>query len=98
MAHALRGGALAAPWAAAAAAGGGLSEDMAEAYARSWRAAFLRSTGRARLLGRLLEHPRLSGLVVGGLERLGTRGEAAFARLVAGTRTGRVAPAGEAWG
>jgi flavin-dependent dehydrogenase len=88
MAHALRGGEMALEPALAAAERGGLSKPTADAYHAAWTAAFAPITRRVRLLGRLLEHPRLAGALVA---TVGRTVPGLFPALVGASRTGLAA-------
>lgn len=84
MSNALAGAELAAPFALAAAAAGGLSDRAAADYAGTWRRAFGPVTRRVRLLARLFEHPRAFAAALA----LGARFRGLVPPLVAATRTG----------
>jgi flavin-dependent dehydrogenase len=88
IAHALRGGEMALEPALAGAESGGLSEQTAVAYREAWTAAFAPATRRVRLLGRLLEHPRLAGALVA---TIGRTMPGLFSALVGASRTGLAA-------
>jgi menaquinone-9 beta-reductase len=88
IANALRGAELALPFVLDAIGAGRLEDDAARGWSAAWRAAFSPVSRRARLIGRIFEHPRL-GSVAMSLLRL-PRGARFLPRLVAATRTGAV--------
>jgi flavin-dependent dehydrogenase len=86
MSNALRGAELALPFVIDAVAHGGLSEAAARGWSSVWRGAFAPVTRRARLFGRIFEHPRPASLAM-SLLRL-PHGARLLPSLVAATRTG----------
>lgn len=86
MSHALRGAELALPFVLEALSSGGLTEATARAWTSVWRDAFAPVTRRARLIGRVLKHPRPASIAM-GLLRL-PRGARWLPSLIAATRTG----------
>ena len=86
MSNALRGSELALPFVLDALAAGSLSESAARAWTSTWRQAFAPVSRRARLLGRIFEHPRPAALAM-TLLRL-PHGARMLPSLVAATRTG----------
>jgi flavin-dependent dehydrogenase len=86
MSNALRGAELALPFVLDAVSAGGLSLAAARAWSSVWRAAFAPVTRRARLFGRIFQHPRPASLAM-SLLRL-PRGARILPSLVAATRTG----------
>jgi flavin-dependent dehydrogenase len=86
MSNALRGAELALPFVMDAVATGGLTPAAARAWSRSWRSAFAPVTRRARLFGRIFQHPRPASLAM-SLLRL-PQGARWLPSLVAATRTG----------
>ena len=88
MSNALRGAELALPFVMSAIAAGGLTPAAARAWSKTWRTAFTPVTRRARLIGRIFEHPRPAALAM-TLLRL-PQGMRMLPSLVAATRTGTV--------
>ena len=88
MSNALRGAELALPFVLDALSQGGLTEAGERAWSRSWRRAFAPVTRRARLFGRIFEHPQTAALAM-SLLRL-PHGARMLPSLVAATRTGVV--------
>lgn len=88
MSNALRGAELALPFVADALEAGGLTANAARAWSRVWRDAFAPVTRRARLIGRIFQHPRPASVAM-GLLRL-PHGARVLPSLVAITRTGAV--------
>ncbi len=88
MSNALRGAELALPFVIDALARGRLDDDAARAWCSTWRVAFAPVTRRARLFGRIFQHPRPASLAM-GLLRL-PHGARVLPSLVAATRTGVV--------
>jgi flavin-dependent dehydrogenase len=88
MSNALRGAELALPFVLEAVAAGGLTPAAAHAWTSVWRGAFAPVTRRARLLGRIFQHPRPAFLAL-SLLRL-PAGARWLPSLVAATRTGYV--------
>jgi len=86
MSNALRGAELALPFVIDALASGGCAPKAAEAWSHVWRDAFAPVTRRARLIGRIFQHPRPASLAM-GLLRL-PQGARVLPSLVAATRTG----------
>ncbi len=86
MSNAFRGAELALPFVLEALSSGGLTEAAARAWSSVWRDAFAPVTRRARLIGRLFQHPRPASLAM-GLLRL-PQGARWLPSLVAATRTG----------
>jgi flavin-dependent dehydrogenase len=86
MSNALRGAELALPFVMDAVASGGLTAAAAGAWSSTWRRAFAPVTRRARLIGRIFQHPRPAALAM-GLLRL-PHGARMLPTLVAATRTG----------
>jgi len=86
MSNALRGAELALPFVMDALAAGGFGPVAARAWSSVWRAAFAPVTRRARLLGRIFQHPRPASLAM-SLLRL-PQGARMLPSLVAATRTG----------
>lgn len=86
MSNALRGAELALPFVLDALARGRLTNAAASAWSAVWRDAFTPVTRRARLIGRIFEHPRPAALAM-GLLRL-PHGARMLPSLVAATRTG----------
>jgi len=86
MSNALHGAKLALPFVLGALASGGLTEAAARAWNSGWRDAFVPVSRRARLIGRLFQHPRPSSIAM-GLLRL-PQGARWLPSLVATTRTG----------
>jgi flavin-dependent dehydrogenase len=84
--NALRGAELALPFVLSAIAAGGLDLAAARAWSSVWRHAFAPVSRRARLIGRIFEHPRPASLAM-SLLRL-PRGARMLPSLVAATRTG----------
>ena len=88
MSNAVHGAELALPFVLDALASGGLNEAAARAWTSAWRDAFAPVTRRARLIGRIFQHPRPAALAM-GLLRL-PHGARWLPSLVAATRTGAV--------
>jgi flavin-dependent dehydrogenase len=86
MSNALRGAELALPFVIEALASGGLAPKAAYAWSCVWRDAFAPVTRRARLVGRIFQHPRPASVAM-GLLRL-PHGARVLPSLVAATRTG----------
>jgi flavin-dependent dehydrogenase len=86
LSNALRGAELALPFVLDALAHGGLNEAAARAWSSVWRGAFSPVTRRARLFGRIFQHPRPASLAM-SLLRL-PHGARMLPSLVAATRTG----------
>ena len=86
MSNALRGAELALPFVMDALASGGLSAGAERAWSSGWRGAFAPVTRRARLIGRIFQHPRPASLAM-SLLRL-PQGARMLPSLVAATRTG----------
>jgi flavin-dependent dehydrogenase len=86
MSNALRGAELALPFLVDALGAGGLTATNARAWSYVWRDAFAPVTRRARLIGRVFQHPRPAALAM-GLLRL-PHGARMLPSLVAATRTG----------
>lgn len=86
MSNALRGAELALPFVLDALQRGGLTDAASHAWSKCWRAAFAPVTRRARLFGRIFEHPRPAALAM-SLLRL-PHGARMLPSLVAATRTG----------
>jgi len=86
--NALRGAELALPFVLAALAKGRLTAADASAWSKTWRRAFAPVTRRARLFGRIFEHPQPASLAM-TLLRL-PHGARMLPSLVAATRTGVV--------
>jgi flavin-dependent dehydrogenase len=88
MSNAMRGAELALPFVIDAVAAGAFDDAAARAWSSEWRSAFAPVTRRARLFGRIFQHPRPAALAM-SLLRLppGTR---MLKSLVAATRTGSV--------
>jgi len=86
MSNALHGAELALPYVLEALASGGLTDAAARAWNSGWRDAFVPVSRRARLIGRLFQHPRPASLAM-GLLRL-PQGARWLPSLVAATRTG----------
>ena len=86
MSNALRGAELALPFVMDALSSGGLSPAAARAWSSVWRRAFAPVTRRARLFGRIFQHPRPAALAI-SLLRL-PQGARWLPSLVAATRTG----------
>jgi len=86
MSNAFHGAELALPFVLDALASGGLTEAPARAWTSAWRDAFAPVTRRARLIGRIFQHPRPAALAM-GLLRL-PHGARWLPSLVAATRTG----------
>jgi flavin-dependent dehydrogenase len=86
MSNALRGAELALPFVLQALAKGRLTHDDARAWTSTWRGAFAPVTRRARLFGRIFQHPRPAAIAM-GLLRL-PPGARMLPSLVAATRTG----------
>ena len=84
--NALRGAELALPFVMDALAAGGLTPAAARAWSSVWRSTFAPVTRRARLFGRIFQHPRPASLAM-GLLRL-PQGARWLPSLVAATRTG----------
>jgi flavin-dependent dehydrogenase len=88
MSNALRGAELALPFVVDALARGGLTGDGARAWSSTWRSAFAPVMRRARLFGRIFEHPQPASVAM-SLLRL-PHGARMLPSLVAATRTGAV--------
>jgi len=88
MSNALRGAELALPFVIDAVSSGALSDEAARGWTRTWRSAFAPVTRRARLFGRIFEHPRPAAVAM-TLLRL-PQGARMLPSLVAATRTGAV--------
>ena len=88
MSNALRGAELSLPFVIDALACGGLTSAGERAWTTLWRGAFAPVSRRARLLGRIFEHPRPASLAM-TLLRL-PHGARMLPSLVAATRTGVV--------
>jgi len=86
MSNALRGAELALPFVLDALAKGGLTDAGARAWASAWRRAFVPVTRRARLFGRIFQHPRPASLAMSLLHL--PHGARMLPSLVAATRTG----------
>ena len=86
MSNALRGAELALPFVMDALAAGGFSPAAARVWSSVWRGAFAPVTRRARLFGRIFQHPRPAALAM-SLLRL-PHGARILPSLVAATRTG----------
>jgi flavin-dependent dehydrogenase len=86
MSNALRGAELALPFVMDALAAGALTPSAARAWTSVWRSAFAPVTRRARLLGRIFQHPRPASFAM-SLLRL-PHGARMLPSLVAATRTG----------
>ena len=86
MSNAMSGAELALPFVVDAAARGGLTEAAARAWSKTWRSRFAPVTRRARLFGRIFEHPQPAALAM-SLLRL-PHGARMLPSLVAATRTG----------
>lgn len=86
--NALRGAELALPFVERAVAAGGLDAAGERAWSSAWRSAFAPVTRRARLIGRIFEHPKPASLAM-SLLRLPS-GARLLPSLVAATRTGAV--------
>jgi flavin-dependent dehydrogenase len=86
MSNALRGAEMALPFVLEALASGRLTDETARAWSSVWRGAFAPVTRRARLFGRIFQHPRPAALAM-GLLRL-PHGARMLPSLVAATRTG----------
>ena len=86
MSNALRGAELALPFVIDALAAGGCAPKAADAWSHVWRDAFAPVTRRARLIGRIFQHPRPASVAM-GLLRL-PQGARVLPSLVAATRTG----------
>lgn len=86
MSNALHGAELALPFVLEALGAGGLTESAAHAWTSRWCGAFVPVSRRARLIGRLFQHPRPASLAM-GLLRL-PQGARWLPSLVAATRTG----------
>ena len=85
MSNALVGAEVALPHLLEAVERGALTDDLARAYSRAWRRAFLPVTRRVRLMGMLFTRPRLARWVLAGLR---ASGGTLAPRLIAATRTG----------
>lgn len=83
--NALVGAELALPFVLRAVERGGLDEELAAAYRRTWRRGFAPVTRRVRALGLLFARPRLAAVVLAVLR---ATGRSLTPRLVATTRTG----------
>jgi flavin-dependent dehydrogenase len=88
MSNALRGAELALPFVMDVLVAGGLTGNAARAWSYAWRGAFAPVTRRARLIGRIFEHPR-PAFVAMSLLRF-PRGARWLPSLIAATRTGAV--------
>lgn len=88
MSNALRGAELAIPFVLDAVAAGGLTAAAARVWDSTWRNAFAPVTRRARLLGRIFQHPKPASVAM-SLLRL-PHGARMLPSLVAATRTGAV--------
>jgi len=88
MSNALRGAELALPFVIDALAAGGLTDDAARAFSSAWRGAFAPVTRRARLIGRIFQHPRPASVAMSLLRF--PQGARWLPSLVAATRTGVV--------
>jgi flavin-dependent dehydrogenase len=88
MSNALRGAELALPFVMDVLVSGGLTGNAAHAWSSAWRGAFAPVTRRARLIGRIFEHPR-PAFVAMSLLRF-PRGARWLPSLIAATRTGAV--------
>jgi flavin-dependent dehydrogenase len=88
MTNALKGAELALPFVIDALAAGRLTPAAARAWSYAWRGSFAPVTRRARLIGRIFQHPRPASLAM-GLLRL-PRGARMLPSLVAATRTGGI--------
>jgi flavin-dependent dehydrogenase len=86
MSNAFRGAELALPFVIDALASGGLSDAAARFWSSAWRDGFAPVTRRARVVGRIFQHPRPASLAM-GLLRL-RHGARWLPGLVAATRTG----------
>jgi flavin-dependent dehydrogenase len=86
MSNALRGAELALPFVMAALESGLLTPAAAQAWTSAWRGAFAPVTRRARIVGRIFQHPRPAALAM-SLLRL-PPGARVLPSLVAATRTG----------
>ena len=86
MSNALRGAELALPFVMDALAAGALTPAAARAWTSVWRSAFAPVTRRARLFGRIFQHPRPASFAM-SLLRL-PHGARMLPSLVAATRTG----------
>ena len=86
--NALRGAELALPFVLDAVASGGLDAAGERAWTRTWRDAFAPVSRRARLIGRIFEHPKPASLAISLLKL--PRGARVLPSLVAATRTGVV--------
>jgi menaquinone-9 beta-reductase len=86
MSNALSGAELALPFVMDALAAGRLSPVAERAWSSAWRASFAPVTRRARLFGRIFQHPRPASLAM-SLLRL-PQGARMLPSLVAATRTG----------
>ena len=86
MSNALRGAEMALPFVLEALASGGLSPEAERAWTSAWRHAFAPVSRRARLIGRIFQHPRPASLAM-SLLRL-PHGARMLPSLVAATRTG----------
>jgi flavin-dependent dehydrogenase len=86
MSNALRGAELALPFVIEALSAGGLTPAAARAWSSLWRSTFAPVTRRARLFGRIFQHPKPASLAM-SLLRL-PQGARMLPSLVAATRTG----------
>ena len=86
MSNALRGAELALPFVVDALASGGLTGEQARAWTMDWHRAFAGVSRRARLIGRIFEHPRAASTAVTLLRF--PYGARLLPSLVAATRTG----------
>lgn len=84
--NALKGAELALPFVIQAVTAGGLDPASERAWTSTWRRAFAPVTRRARLLGRIFEHPAPASLAMSLLKL--PRGARVLPSLVAATRTG----------
>jgi flavin-dependent dehydrogenase len=86
MSNALRGAELALPFVMDALAAGALTGRAERAWSSCWRTAFAPVTRRARLIGRIFQHPRPASLAMSLLSL--PQGARWLPSLVAATRTG----------
>ena len=86
MSNALTGATMAVPFVMEALARGAFTEDAARAWSRAWRGTFAPVTRRARLFGRIFQHPRPASWAMSLLKL--PSGARMLPSLIAASRTG----------
>ncbi len=86
MSNALTGATMAVPFVMDALARGAFTDDAARAWSRAWRGAFAPVTRRARLFGRIFQHPRPASWAMSLLKL--PSGARMLPSLIAASRTG----------